>query len=226
MQDSALIFDTETTGLKEPELVEAAYLKVFLEDCKTKVVEEFNERYKPTKVIEFGALSTHNIKDEDLINCPPSSSFSLPFTEYIIGHNVDFDWDVIGKPDIRRIDTLCMSKDVWPGLGSYKQGSILYFLERSTATEVLKGAHAALDDIYICKTILDAILQVKKINSFLELWLFSEECRKVKTFPFGDFKDRPFSEVDTSLLLWCLRKKTEDRDFWLREACKQELKNR
>lgn len=224
MQEHALIFDSETTGLKDPELVEAAYLKVVLNACKTEVLEEFNERYKPSKVIEFGALSTHNIKDEDLINCPPSSSFSLPFIEYIIGHNVDFDWGVIGKPDIRRIDTLCMAREVWPELDSYKQGSILYFLERNTATETLKGAHAALDDIYICKTILDSILQVKQINSFLELWIFSEECRLPKKMPLGKHKGKDFRDIPEGWLLWYAN--LDDGDFYIKQSCIRELKRR
>src|SRR6218665_2225992 len=49
----------------------------------------------PKKPIELGALATHHILDEELADCPPASGFSLPpGTEYLIGHDVDYDWQV------------------------------------------------------------------------------------------------------------------------------------
>ena len=105
-----IVFDTETTGITEPVLIEAAGIIIngspFAEQKET-----FNNRYNPGKPISFGAMATHNILDCDLENCPKAKEFKLPEdTAYLVGHNIDFDWEVIGKPDIRLIDTLPMAR--------------------------------------------------------------------------------------------------------------------
>lgn len=73
------------------------------------------QRYNPGKPITFGALATHHIMDEELVDCPLASSFTLPgHVDYIIGRNVDFDWEVIGKPEIKHICTLALAHKLWP----------------------------------------------------------------------------------------------------------------
>lgn len=87
---TAYIFDSETTGLNNPELVEAAWLQL---GAVLAVTGEFLQRYKPSKPIELGALATSHILDEELVECPPHDSFKLPEdATYLIGHNVDYDW--------------------------------------------------------------------------------------------------------------------------------------
>lgn len=72
---SALLFDTETTGTAQPQVIEAAWLRlsdpVFL-----LVNEEFEQRYRPDQANTLGALATHHIYDEELQDCPrtPNSS--------------------------------------------------------------------------------------------------------------------------------------------------------
>src|SRR5690625_1859826 len=100
---TAIIFDTETTGNDPAEIIEAAWLKV---DglLNLEVVEHYEARFKPAHKISLGALATHHILDEELEHCPPASSFSLPDNvEYIIGHNVDYEWEVSGRPQVKRI---------------------------------------------------------------------------------------------------------------------------
>lgn len=94
---NACIFDSETTGLNDPQLVEAAYLQ--LADIPgLPVAIEFLQRYKPGKPIELGALATSHILDEELVDCLDHTEFQLPAEiEYLIGHNVDYDWGVIGR---------------------------------------------------------------------------------------------------------------------------------
>ncbi|MEX5322908.1 3'-5' exonuclease, partial [Pseudomonas shirazica] len=60
---TAYIFDSETTGLNNPELVEAAWLQL---GAGLAVTGEFLQRYKPSKPIELGALATSHILDEEL----------------------------------------------------------------------------------------------------------------------------------------------------------------
>jgi exodeoxyribonuclease X len=84
---AAIIFDTETTGLDEPELVESAWLSIDIAGEPAGLVEV--SRWKPSKRIQLGALAAHHIMDEELHVFPPSSEFRLPDgVEYLIGHNV------------------------------------------------------------------------------------------------------------------------------------------
>lgn len=110
----AIIIDTETTGIDEPEPVEIAYVAI---DIYALVIAggSWCGRFKPSKPISLGAMATHHILDEELTDAPPASSFQLPEgVEYIIGHNVDYDWRAIGEPPVKRIDTCSMCRHLWP----------------------------------------------------------------------------------------------------------------
>lgn len=112
----ALIFDTETTGLDNPEIIEAAWImsgSVYDLKVDPFYLERFEKRFSPEGKISFGAMATHHIVGDDLVCCDASSSFSLLDTlshgpddggpaEYLVGHNVDFDWKAAGCPDLKR----------------------------------------------------------------------------------------------------------------------------
>src|SRR5690625_4953576 len=124
---TALLFDTETIGTKDSEIIEAAWLKLS-DPVNLTVVDTFEQRYRPSKPIELGALATHHIYDEELVSCPPSDSFSLPAdTRFLIGHNIDYDWMVAGKPSVKRICTLALARYFYPEIDSHSQSALLYF---------------------------------------------------------------------------------------------------
>ncbi len=200
----AIIFDTETTGLNAPEVIEAAWLEL-LSLSPLKFGDSFEQRYKPNKPISLAALATHHILDEELVDSPPSDSFKLPKdTQYLIGHNVDYDWEVIGSPDIKRICTLSLSRSVWPELESHSQGAILYFLDRKNAKDRLRNAHSASADIRICATILEHICKEREIDSLEALWQKSEDARTPTHMPFGKHKGIPIAEVPRDYARWLL----------------------
>jgi len=199
-----IIFDTEATGIKEPVLIEAAWLE--LESIEPFLVANpFVQRYNPGKPITLGALATHHIMDEELIDCPPASSFRLPDdVGYIIGHNVDFDWEVIGKPEIKRICTLALARKLWPNLDSHTQSALLYYLERDTAREQLRNAHSALTDVGICAVILDHICQQLGVKTAEDLYAESEKARIPTTMPFGKHKGMLLSDIPSDYKQWLL----------------------
>lgn len=215
----AIIFDTETTGINEPEIVEAAWLRLASFECSD-VIEE-SEKFKPSKPIELGAMAVHHIMDEDLVNCRPSSSFRLPDgTEYLIGHNVDFDWGAIGKPDVKRICTLALSRYLWPDIDSHSQSAMLYFLDRDNARERLVHAHSAAVDVSNCHIILQHIVRrLPEVTSWEELWLCSEKARIPKVMPFGKHKGTPIEKLPADYRAWLLRQ--PDIDQYMRKALTQ-----
>jgi len=219
---TAILFDTETTGLTEPEIIEAAWIQLSDPIC----IDEqnyFEQRYKPSKPIELGALATHHIYDEELQDCPPSSSFSLPEgTEYIIGHNVDYDWGAIGKPDVKRICTKALSCSLWPEADSHSQSAMIYLLERVGAREMLKNAHSALTDIRNCWYLLHHITLklCDSITDWESLWLASEAARIPKVMPFGKHRGIKITDLPSDYKQWMLRQ--PDVDPYLVKALRGE----
>ena len=174
---NTIIFDTETTGKNNAVLIEAAWIRLdSINPFSTS--EKFNQRYNPLKPIELGALATHHILDEELQDCPDYTEFALPAnTKYIIGHNVDYDWNIVGQPDIKRICTVALSRRVWPELDSHNQSALLYFVDRHNAREKLKNAHSALADVENCAFILERIINKLGVTTIEELWAISEQAQ-------------------------------------------------
>lgn len=216
MPKKTIIFDTEATDLKKPVLIEAAWVE--LESLEPySITNPFEQRYNPGKPISLGALATHHIMDEELVDCPPAASFTLPSeVDYVIGHNVDFDWEVIGKPDIKRICTLALARKVWPDLDSHNQSALLYHLERATAREQLRNAHSALTDVGICAAILKHLCQQLGVKTIEALYAESEIARIPTTMPFGKHKGMLLADVPKDYKKWLLTQ--QDIDPFLRKA--------
>ena len=213
---NAIIFDTEATGIKDPVLIEAAWIEV--DSLETLALSNpFEQRYNPGKPITLGALATHHIMDEELVDCPPASSFALPdHIDYIIGHNIDFDWEVIGKPEVKRICTLALARKIWPDLDSHTQSALLYYLERRSARIQLRNAHSALIDVGICAVILNHIRHQLNVKSIEDLYAESEKARVPTTMPFGMHKGLPLADIPSDYRKWLLGQK--DIDPYLRRA--------
>lgn len=219
---SAYIFDSETTGLTDPQLVEAAWLKLQSVDYPI-ANDYFLQRYKPSKPIELGALATSHILDDELVDCQPHDSFKLPDgVKYLIGHNVDYDWRVIGEPDVKRICTKALSSMLWPEADTHTQSAMIYLHYRIQAKELLQNAHAALDDVKNCRLLLVKILDTlaekngQPVGSWEELWSFSEEARVPTIIGFGKHKGMAVAALPADYKRWLLNQ--ADLDHYMRKA--------
>ena len=212
----AIIFDVEATDKNDAVIIEAASLDV-TSLTPFEVGNPWVQRYNPGKPISLGALATHHIMDEELVNCPASSSFRLPAgTQYLIGHNIDFDWVAIGSPEVKRICTLALARSLWPDLDSHTQSALLYYFERDTAREQLRNAHSALADVWICSKIVGQIINKLHPISLDALWEMSEKARIPTTMPYGKHKGELISQVPTDYKQWLLRQ--DNVSGYLRKA--------
>ncbi|WP_039012579.1 3'-5' exonuclease [Pseudomonas brassicacearum] len=219
---TAYIFDSETTGLNEPHLVEAAWLK--LENISSlAVIAEFLQRYKPDKPIELSALATSHILDEELAGHSPHTEFMLPADlVYMIGHNVDYDWRVVGEPDVKRICTRALSTMLWPSADSHSQSSMIYMHYRAEAKSLLQNAHAALDDVKNCRLLLVKILDAlaeqlgRPVSGWEELWEASETARIPTVIGFGKHKGMAIADLPYDYKRWLLNQ--ADLDPFMRKA--------
>ena len=224
---AAYLFDTETTGTHEPEVIEAAWI-VVNNPVHLTVGRAWEQRFKPSKPIELGALAVHHILDEDLAHSPASSTFTLPFDmEYIIGHNVDYDWQVSGEPNVKRICTLALARAFVPGLDNYSQSALMYHFYRTQARVKLKKAHSALADVSNCKLLLDKLILLinatrkTPISNWHELWEESEAARIPLVISFGKHKGTAVRELPRDYKNWLLKQDTIDP--YLKQAVRLSL---
>ncbi len=182
-------------------------------------------------------MATHGIMDEDLIGCDPSASFELPACDFVIGHNVDFDAQAAGIMPTqtnaaplnapKRIDTCAMARVCWPDLDCYSQAALIYHLDRQNARERLKSAHGAAADVLLCKTILDAEIAHTGVQSWEELWRFSEEARIPVKMYWGKHAGMAISDLPRDYVNWLLTKcNNPPIDPYLRKALTGDPKQR
>lgn len=210
---NAIVIDTETTGLDEPQPVEIAWFGLEGPTAIASTAPQmFCCRYKPTKPIALGALATHHIMDESLVDCEPHSSFRLPEgTRYLIGHNVDFDWLAIGKPEVKRIDTCAFSRKLWPKADSHSLGAMLYLHERAEASSYLRNSHSASIDAFNCLRLLRHILiAIGNPTTWEAVWLASEDARVPDVMSFGKHKGMRIADVPADYKAWLLRQPDVD----------------
>ena len=204
---SAIIFDTETTGGEHPCLIEAAWLQ-YTDPFDRIAQQQFQQRYHPGKAISLGALAKHHILDEELVNCRPSGEFRLPAgVTYLAGYHVDYDWKVIGQPDIKRICVLALARRCYPGLDSYAQSAVLYHVARERAREWLQNAHSALQDVQNCVRILQHMVELLPGGasaSWETVWRYSEEARIPGVMPFGKHRGKALEDVPADYKRWLL----------------------
>jgi len=219
--EQAVVLDTETTDSKErdgirPEVIELAFI--------AKNGATFERRYMPTNPSRWGAIAVHNIMPEELLGCPPATEALLDAptrSKYWIGHNIDFDWKMLGSPPVKRICTLALARAMWPEVDSHTLTAMTYFTKGANATtrERLRSAHSALADIEHCLDLLEVVIAIAKIQTIEELYELSEDARIPKKMTFGKFAGQPISAVDRGYAAWY--RKQPDTDPYLLEAFKR-----
>ncbi|NYT79490.1 DUF3820 family protein [Alcaligenaceae bacterium] len=217
---TAVIFDTETTGTAEPQIIEAAWLRLD-SPATLNVTEQFEQRYRPSQRITLGALAVHHIYDEELVDCPLHTDFRLPSdVQYIIGHNVDYDWKVAGQPDVKRICTLALARRYYPDADSHSQSAMIYLIDRPNARNLLRAAHSALADTQNCRSLLANLINLAgPVADWEALWQLSEQARIPKVMTFGKHKGMPIADVPADYKAWLLRQ--PDVDPYLQAALRR-----
>jgi exodeoxyribonuclease X len=227
--DQVYVIDTETTGMAKPIVpVELALLRVVSGPCEEHRYDEaYYGMFNPGKDIEIGAMATHHITPWDVQNAPKWSEYQLPNPiDYLVGHNVDYDWEAVGSdPRPRRICTLALSRRLWPDIDSHKLAAVLYHIEGPAAKLSVAGSHSARTDATNTLRLLKYITRLAQPTSWEHLWAISEDARIPERMSFGKHgpqdgkKGMPIKEMiqkDPGYVKWLL--KLPDLDPYLRIA--------
>lgn len=233
-----IILDTETTGLDNPEPVEVAWIEV--QKIKTLAVENtFNALYRPSKPISFGAMAVHHITPDKLIDAPEfNGDFGANDADYILGHNIDFDWKVIGSPQIKRICTLALSRYMFPDTMGHTLGAMMYRMtsdaeymshigqtsDFESLKERLMNAHSAYYDCVFTKDLLAYLLYktTEIIVDWEDLYQFSEFARIPEVMPFGKHRGVKIGDLPNDYCAWVLRQ--DDMDIYVKKAIERRFK--
>ncbi len=221
----AIILDTETHTLNgQP--IEIAYAPIDVQNGKLTLDKSklFDQLYSVDEPISFAAMAVHHILESDLLNKPHYSSFTLPpDTQYIIGHNIDYDIRAIEKcgvntNSIKAICTLALARRVWPDAEAHNISALIYMISKGSekAREMIKKAHRADMDIILTANILMHIVHQLNINSMEELYAASEDARIPRSINFGKHRGTNIADLPADYIQWLLRQ--DDLDPYLRKA--------
>lgn len=234
---STIILDTETHKL-HGEVIQLAYMMLDETKLTAKLEDSFTMNYRPSEAIDYAAMAIHHIINSDLASCLPSSDVFIPQgTEYIIGHNIDYDIDAIKRSlnrctddidVIKRIDTLAIIRFLHPTWESHKLSVCLYRLANEDKISIpvvdlrnwLKKAHDALIDCMLTDILLTYIVQNQNIQSIEQLYQLSEKARIPTHIFYGKYKGRSITSLDEWDIEWIL-KRTDDK--YLSQALNDEL---
>lgn len=221
------VIDTETTGCGDPhEVIEIAWQRLAPNLCPDDKL--YSYRFKPNGPMALGAMATHHILPEELESCDEAYStawlddvIKISDGDYIIGHNIDYDWRCLGSPTCKRIDTLAIARSLWPTNDSHILGACIYHvLPHDTAKFALQNAHSAAADVDLVMRLLEHYYDVwGTIPSIEELWQLSEKARIPTIISFGKHKGMAIKDLPADYKRWLLRQL--DLDPYLRKALQQ-----
>ena len=200
------VADTETTGVMNhpihghPQIIEFASIPLGndLEAWRgheeidiLEAVEEISllgtaKRYKPSMKIHKEAVKVHGISMQSLLKEPRSEDIVFPEMDYMLGHNIQYDYRCMGKPEgIKLICTLKLARafDKQFGIGfqNKKQDTLLLHFYGEDIRWLVTGHHAALSDCVKCLLLLVKLLEyVPNITTFEELYSVQESLSKAK----------------------------------------------
>jgi DNA polymerase III epsilon subunit family exonuclease len=170
-----VVFDLETTGLnnRKDRIIEIGAIRYSHGEITGRMDCLINPEIKIPSI----ASSIHGIYDKDVKDKPSINQVLPEFLKIIensvlVAHNASFDVGFIKKalgregieiPKIKVLDTIRLSKKVWPGRKSYSQKNLAAFLSID-----VRNAHRAEDDCRVCLEILKKGLQKLKAGENIE----------------------------------------------------------
>lgn len=222
------VIDVETTDLTDAaELLEIASCILTLDmERRTVVGQPMTQLFRPhERPISPDARAVHHISPAMVRDCFPvtaedrSRFLWRPDVDgtvlVVVAHNIEYEAKFF--PEFASIAKICTMKcalRVWPEAPSHKNGALYYWLmERDLIPDLGDAAqpmHRAGPDTLITAFLLAALLQNATTNQMLQ---WTQEPRLLPNCPIGEWKDKPWHEVDHGFLTWMTNKAGMEEDF-------------
>lgn len=229
---NAIIYDTETTGVDPDKdcVIQHAMLAVDFDGEELVTIGEAHSRLFSSPVpISYGAMAVHRLTEDTIAGHGYfDRTQHTPACTFLIGHNVDFDWKMIGMPLAhKRICTLAIARACYPEASSHTLAATYLMQAKGSAAALsyLADAHDAGVDVILTFRILRHMVAefCPSLRTLADLHKWSEECRVPKIWTFGKWKGKRIEEADRGYLNWYLRLPENESDPYTAKACRMAL---
>jgi DNA polymerase III epsilon subunit family exonuclease len=180
-----VIFDVETTGLSPASgdrVIEFAAIK----SIGGKEKDRFDTLIYPDRNVSYEAFLINGITDEMLLSAPRMKDVAADILNFIdgsclIAHNVKFDLGFMNhemhlsglKEIVNKyiLDTVKMSRVLFPGLNSYSLASVAYAMK-------IEGeqTHRAMADVEMTFNVFKRLLSIAEGNGINDLVTLNKLC--------------------------------------------------
>ena len=197
---TALIIDTETDRGGDPRPIQVATINVA-------TGFEWMQYFNSGRAISPVVIKVHGITDEDVAGLEPFDIDEFELPEYLIGHNVRFDWRVIGRPVAKLICTVRLARVAFPEWRYYGQSKCIeQLIGKGEASKMTIAAHDALGDARMCYLLYKACCERLEIEptDFAAAYKISNKASPTGKMPFGKHKGKLIKEVPIDYIKWML----------------------
>lgn len=197
---SALIIDTETDQGRDPRPIQVATIDV-QSGC------EWMSYFNSGRPISPFVTKIHGITDEDVFGLEAFDLQRFTLSDYLIGHNVRFDWGVIGRPNVKLICTVRLARAAFPEWHRYSQSKCIEQLIGEDKAAILTvAAHDALGDARMCYMLYKACCERLQFdyNDFETAHKISNTAKPIIKMPFGKYKGQLINNVPLNYVKWML----------------------
>lgn len=235
-----LIFiDTETTGIDaDDRLLQVAYMYRQGEE-----LVEVNELFKPPVPIKIGAMATHHVTEEMVVDRPSfvGSFTHLDIQKHIeneaifVAHNAQYDMNILKREGInvgKYICTLKVARALLtdPAIESYSLQYLRYFMKLKVDLRGL-APHDALADIIVLRELFGTMhafikktMQIPSEQVIEHMLKITSEPSLIKKITFGKYAKQGITDIaeiarqDKDYLRWLLNEKLkapEGEEDWI-----------
>ena len=199
-RETALVIDTETDQGSDPRPIQVATINVV-------TGFEWMKYFNSGRSISPVVIKVHGITDDDVAGLERFELEQFELPEYLIGHNVRFDWRVIGSPSAKLICTVRLARAAFPEWCAYGQSKCIeQLLGKGEASAMTIAAHDALGDARMCYLLYQACCERLEIapTDFAAAHAISNKATPVSKMPFGKHKGKPIKDVPISYVKWMI----------------------
>lgn len=162
--------------------------------------------------------AVHHISFEDVRHAPPFDRSRVfegsPTPAALVAHNYDFEHRFLGEHGLPVICTLKAAYRVWPEAPGHSNSVLRYWLEDrgllSLDDAKAMPPHRAGPDAYVTAHILAALFAAGATGKDMVRW--TKEPKALPTCPIGEWRGKPWAEVDEGFLRWMAGKPGMDAD--------------
>ena len=209
------IIDFETTGTEPPdaEVCEVGLCDLHIEERHIAAPHAWLCRVKamPPEVRAVHHISLAECQEWDAFDA--AAMFQTPCAA-VAAHNSGFETKFF-TPTAPVICTYKAALRVWPHAPSHSNGALRYWLEDQgkigPVHAMTQPTHRAGPDAYVTAHLLLALLDAGATGRDMVAW--TKEPPVLPTCPIGQYRGKPWSEVEAGFLGWMLRQPTMDPDL-------------